>query len=91
MCERQDWNRAGAAVTVEDDRIVIRTDVEPFGEDAASRQGNDVVPVTVELDDPLGQRALIDGACLEGEAVETAPCIRRCRPVGALRVGLRAS
>jgi hypothetical protein len=62
------------SVEYDDDRIVITVDVAPFGDQAADCQGNDAVPVTVTLDEPIGARELVDGACLEGEAVSTAFC-----------------
>ena len=61
-------------VTYEEDRIVVEVDVAPIGDGAQDCQGNDVVPVTVALDDTVGQRQLVDGACLEGEAATTSFC-----------------
>jgi hypothetical protein len=61
-------------VRVEQERIVIRTDVEPLPPGGYTCQGNDVVPVTVELNEPIGKRELVDAACLGGRAVNTAPC-----------------
>ena len=61
-------------VLVEQDRIVIRTDVEPLSPGGYDCQGNDIVPVTVELNEPIGKRELVDAACLGGRAVNTAPC-----------------
>lgn len=56
------------------DRIVVRTDVERLPDGASSCPGNDVVPVEVHLEEPIGGRDLVDAACLEGEAVGTAAC-----------------
>jgi hypothetical protein len=61
-------------VRVEQERIVIRTDVEPLSPGGYTCQGNDAVPVTVELNEPIGKRELVDAACLGGRAVNTAPC-----------------
>lgn len=62
-------------VTYEPERIIVQVDVEPFTEDEAECPGNDTVPVTVELDEPVGERDLVDGGCLEGEeAAGTTPC-----------------
>ena len=61
-------------VQVEQERIVIRTDVEPLPPGGYTCQGNDAVPVTVELNEPIGKRELVDAACLGGRAVNTAPC-----------------
>ncbi|MFT4468572.1 hypothetical protein ACMX2H_01555 [Arthrobacter sulfonylureivorans] len=61
-------------VQFERGRIVIRTDVEPLTGDAYNCQGNDAVPADVELSEPVGNRDLVDAACLGGEAVETVFC-----------------
>ena len=61
-------------VRFEKDRILIRTDVEPLPEGAYTCEGNDSVPVTVDLAEPVGERALVDAACLGGDAVGTLPC-----------------
>lgn len=58
----------------DDERIVIRTDVEKLPDGNYDCQGNDVVPAEVHLDQPIGSRDLVDAACLEGEAAETAAC-----------------
>lgn len=60
-------------VSYKRDRIVIQVDVAPF-RGAANCPGNDSVPVTVVLSEPVGERDLVDGACLSGDAVSTAPC-----------------
>lgn len=62
-------------VSYESEQIIIQLDVEPFTEDAADCPGNDVVPVTVDLEESVGERELVDGACSEGEeAAGTHPC-----------------
>lgn len=61
-------------VVYEDDRIVITVDVATLGDGAYTCPGNDVVPVVVELDEPVGERTLVDGACLDGEAATTSFC-----------------
>lgn len=50
-------------IVYESDQVVITIDAVPNGTGGATCQGNDVVPVTVELSEPLGERKLIDGAC----------------------------
>jgi len=55
-------------VQYEDDRVVVTTDVEPLGDGTWTCPGNDAVPVTVELDEALGDRELVDGGCLAAEA-----------------------
>ena len=61
-------------VTYQKDQILIRTDVEPLRGDAYDCRGNDTVPLTVQLSEPVGQRELVDASCLEGEAVNTTFC-----------------
>lgn len=61
-------------VTVEDERIVIRTDVEKLADGAHDCQGNNTVEVEVSLGQPIGGRDLVDAACLEGDAIGTAAC-----------------
>jgi hypothetical protein len=61
-------------VTYEDDRILIRTDVAPLGLEAADCQGNDVVPIVIELAEPVGDRDLVDAACSDDRAAATVFC-----------------
>ncbi|MDJ1114725.1 hypothetical protein [Microbacterium dauci] len=61
-------------VTAEDDRIVITTPVADNGSDDGECPGNDVVPLTVDLGEPIGERTLVDGACLSTEAADTELC-----------------
>lgn len=62
-------------VFYEEDRILIRTDVAPLPPaEGYDCQGNDTVPLTVQLSEPVGERELVDAACLEGEAVGTSHC-----------------
>jgi len=61
-------------VTYTSEQIAIRIDVEPFDGDVADCQGNDAVPVVVQLDQPLGERTLIDAGCLRVAAANTAAC-----------------
>jgi len=61
-------------VTYETTRIVIRTDAAPLSGGAFTCQGNDSVTVEVRLGEPVGDRELVDAACLEGEAATTAAC-----------------
>lgn len=59
-------------VVAEADRIVVTFTVEPLpGGDCPS---NNQVPYVVQLDGPVGQRELVDGACLSGEAASTSFC-----------------
>lgn len=63
-------------ISYEDHRIVIRTDVAPLDDGGVQTcQGNDVVPVTIALAEPIGDRDLVDAACLAGDAVTTGVCV----------------
>lgn len=62
------------SVAEHDDRVVVTFSVAPLPAGDHTCQGNDAVPRTVELDRPLGERVLVDGACLRGEAVSTSFC-----------------
>lgn len=61
-------------ISVGDKDIVIRVDakVRPAGADTC--QSNAPVRVSIQLPGPLGNRSLVDAACLAGEAVRTAAC-----------------
>ena len=61
-------------VSYDADEVVIEVDAEPLGAGAFECPGNDAVEVVVTLTEALGDRSLVDGACLEGEAVSTAAC-----------------
>lgn len=63
-----------AVVDYGEDRIAIRVDVEPRGNQPADCQGNDEVMFSVHLTEPIGQRELVDAACLAGEAQGTSFC-----------------
>lgn len=63
-----------AAVEYGEDRIVIRVDVESRSDQPADCQGNDEVTFSVHLTEPIGQRELVDAACLSGEAQGTTSC-----------------
>lgn len=54
--------------------IVIRADAEPLTGGGGDCQGNDSVTVTVPLPEPVGDRPLIDAACLEGRTLRTSLC-----------------
>lgn len=54
-------------------RVVITFTVERRPDGDASCPGNNLVPRTVELKEPLGDRPLFDGSC-EGPAQESTGC-----------------
>jgi hypothetical protein len=56
------------------DKFVITFTVSPGPPQSANCQGNPGVPYVVELPEPLGARALVDGACDAAEAARTAFC-----------------
>ncbi len=59
-------------IEIEPTEIIVTFSVEPVaGGDCPS---NDEVPVTVELGEAIGERAVFDGACLGGEATTTSFC-----------------
>ena len=63
-----------AVVEYGEDRIVIGVDVESRSDQPADCQGNDEVMFSVQLTEPIGQRDLVDAACLSGEAQGTSFC-----------------
>ena len=62
-------------IVYESAHVIITIDAAPNALGSATCQGNDVVPVTVELSEPLGERKLIDGACLPLDMQKIAPCL----------------
>lgn len=61
----------GADVDYQDEQIVIAVHLEPIV-GAHTCQDNEQVPYTVELDEPIGQRELVDAACAAKPASGTA-------------------
>lgn len=62
-------------VTETADEVVVIFTVEDLGLDAANCQGNPEEPASFSLDDPLGERRLIDGQCADGlEAATSSFC-----------------
>ena len=68
-------------ITYDADQVTIRIDAEPRAVENANCQSNDAVPVSVALSEPLGERTLIDGACISTEAQGTAECVTSERAV----------
>ena len=68
-------------VHFEGDRVIVSFTVQPGQPTAANCQGNAEVPYTLTLPEPLGNRQLVDGQCLNDR--ET-PRTSVCEP-GALR------
>ncbi|NJI59571.1 hypothetical protein HCX50_09050 [Microbacterium oxydans] len=62
-------------ITYEAEQVTVRIDAKPNRLEAADCQGNDAIPVTVTLSEPIGQRTLVDGACVSTEARTTAECV----------------
>ncbi|MCC6498400.1 MAG: hypothetical protein IT193_19300 [Propionibacteriaceae bacterium] len=60
--------------SISDTQIIIRANVKPAATGGARCPGNNSVPVTLTLDEPIGNRDLLDASCLEGDAVSTLPC-----------------
>ncbi|WP_152189585.1 hypothetical protein [Georgenia satyanarayanai] len=61
-------------VQYEDGRVVVTTEVEPLGDGTWACPSNDAVTVRVELDEPLRDRDLVDGACLAAESGSVRLC-----------------
>ncbi|MGC3994471.1 MAG: hypothetical protein QM779_10255 [Propionicimonas sp.] len=61
-------------VSVAAGEVIIRVDAVPLGAGLRTCPGNDAVEVAVGLPEPLGDRRLVDAACLEGDAVRTSAC-----------------
>lgn len=62
-------------VSADAERVVLTFSVEPLPDDVDyTCPGNPAVPYVVELDEPLGDRELVDGACLSGDAASTSHC-----------------
>lgn len=90
--------RTGAVLepelTYEADRIILTTYVESLSNDVQTCQGNDVVPLGVDLDEPVGDRELVDGACLVVGAVPTGDCVDdgvRWAPSAASSMGISST
>lgn len=63
-------------LTYEPTRIVIWTPVVPLPKNVGYNcQSNDAVRTDVTLTEPIGQRALVDGACLHDDAARTSECL----------------
>ena len=62
-------------VSAGEGQIVVTFTVKALPSGAYSCPGNDQVPHLVDLGEPVGDRRLVDGACLAGEAVSTSFCI----------------
>lgn len=61
-------------VSPSEGQIVVTFTVKALPAGAYSCPGNDQVPHLVDLGEPVGNRRLVDGACLAGEAVSTSFC-----------------
>ncbi len=61
-------------IKYDETQILIRTDVQPLAGDAYTCPSNDIVPLTIELSEPVGERDLVDASCLDPEASTTSMC-----------------
>ena len=61
-------------VSMKEDEIVVTFTVESLPEGAYTCQGNPSVPYLVDVGEPVGDRDLVDGACLSGGAATTSFC-----------------
>lgn len=62
-------------IQINGERIMIRTSVESQEPGDYSCPGNNVVPVTVNLRSPIGERELFDASCLDTDTLATAFCV----------------
>ena len=61
-------------MVADEEQIVVTMSVEPLPSGDYTCPGNKAEPYVVELDGAIGERQLVDGACLSGEAVSTSTC-----------------
>jgi hypothetical protein len=61
-------------VVADEGQVAVTMSVEQLPSGDYSCPGNKAEPYVVELDEPIGERQLVDGACLSGEAVSTSKC-----------------
>lgn len=57
-----------------DGELVITFTVSPGDPPAADCPSNDLVEYVIELDEPVGDRVLVDGACRTTDAADTVFC-----------------
>lgn len=57
-----------------EDEVTIQAFTEPLTGEGYDCPANEVVPVTVEFEDPIGDKTLIDGFCAEDHVTDTAVC-----------------
>ncbi|MDO8337052.1 MAG: hypothetical protein Q7T15_02210 [Microcella sp.] len=57
-----------------DGELVITFTVSPGDPPAANCPSNDLVEYVIELDEPVGDRALVDGTCRTTDAADTVSC-----------------
>jgi hypothetical protein len=62
-------------IDVTDDEVVVTFTVSPGPPDIAGCPGNEEAPYQVQLPEPLGDRSMTDGACVDGEARDTSFCL----------------
>ncbi len=62
-----------------EDEIVITFSVEALPAGDYNCPGNDRVSYLIELEEPVGQRRIVDGACRHGDAAETSHCTTEVR------------
>ncbi|GAA1724862.1 hypothetical protein [Brachybacterium phenoliresistens] len=70
-------------ITVSESRVIVRIDAVPLKPGGYDCPGNDRVPVTVRLEEPVGDRELVDGGCLREDAREIGDCEDPVRWSGA--------
>lgn len=61
-------------VELVDGQIAIGIALEPQEGEEQTCEGNETVPYTLELGEPVGDRVLIDASCLDGAAQQAPNC-----------------
>ena len=61
-------------VSYEAAQIVVRFDAAPIGDGIFACPANDAVLMVVRLDEPVGQRELVDGGCLRPDTPTNVFC-----------------
>lgn len=65
---------ADAQVVYEQERIVVNMSVEPIDAGPHDCQDNETVPYQLNLEEPVGNRQLVDGGCADSSLSGTTAC-----------------
>ena len=67
-------NITEARVDYQSEKVIVVLSLEPVPEAAQDCPENETVPFQLLLDQPLGERELIDGTCMDNEYEKTVMC-----------------